>query len=209
MRINQQELKSLFEYNADTGVFIRKVHGKGYSIHQSVGCLENGYIRIRIKGTRYHASRLAWLYVYGEEPTGMIDHINGIRNDNRICNLRVVTPRENGQNKEIHRTGRLPGVHLHKATQKWKAQISLDGHVYHLGLFLTEEEAHVAYQDACSNPDNVLSVERKPQKGYSFKAQLGKWVVRIQEGGRRRYVGYCDTEEEAKAMYERAKGDCV
>jgi hypothetical protein len=54
-----------------------------------------GYIHIRVDGKNYQEHRLAWLYVHGKFPDNCIDHINGIKDDNRISNLRDVTTQEN------------------------------------------------------------------------------------------------------------------
>jgi hypothetical protein len=57
-----------------------------------------GYLRITVLGKSYYAHRLAWFYMNGEWPD-QIDHINGIKSDNRIENLRNVTVQQNNQNK--------------------------------------------------------------------------------------------------------------
>jgi hypothetical protein len=57
-----------------------------------------GYITIRVIYKSYLAHRLAWLYVHGEWPENLIDHINNNRSDNRICNLRKATKTENNRN---------------------------------------------------------------------------------------------------------------
>ena len=98
-----------------------------------------------IDGKEYKAHRLAWLYVYGIWPKLYIDHINGIRDDNRICNLRDVSNRENAINRSYHRKGKLAGASYHKQKGKWRATIRINGRYTHLGLFETKEEAHLFY----------------------------------------------------------------
>jgi hypothetical protein len=145
--ITQKELKELLQYNENTGIFTwlcdrgtNKVKNKiAGSIHS------DGYIIIRINRKEYLAHRLAWFYVYREWPKGQIDHINGIKNDNRITNLRNVTNRENCQNYTIHRNGKLVGATYKKAKNKWQSQIQINGKAKHLGLYNTEQEAHEAY----------------------------------------------------------------
>lgn len=103
-----------------------------------------GYIRIRINGVKYKAHRLAWFCYHGQWPDGDIDHINGVRHDNRIANLRVVTNKQNHENRlaanRNNSTG-LRGVSLHKKTGKYKAHIRHNGVLYYLGLYATPELA--------------------------------------------------------------------
>jgi len=89
-------------------------------------------------------------YVYGKEVRkGMvIDHINGNHKDNRLQNLREVTYGQNNQNKKTNNGGKSSnyhGVTWAKDRNKWHAQIAKDGKHYHLGHFLTEQDAAKAY----------------------------------------------------------------
>lgn len=82
-------------------------------------------------------------------PDGMfVDHINGNSLDNRKSNLRVVTNRENQQNRRIHRDGRLVGSCFHIRSKKWESNIRINKKLKHLGYFKTEYEAHQAYMKA-------------------------------------------------------------
>ena len=112
-----------------------------------VGLHSAGYRRVRICKQHLFAHRIAWFLFYGEWPRGNIDHINGMRDDNRIENLRVVTQRENTCNQRIHREGRLPGCR--KSRNRWRSQIRLPGGIrIHLGMFETEAEAYAEYMRA-------------------------------------------------------------
>lgn len=102
----------------------------------------SGYRVIKIEGRAFHSSRLAWLYVHGRWPSDRIDHINGIRTDNRINNLRECTHAENCRNRKAIGRG-MKGVQ--KQCKRWAARIKLDGKLIHLGTFDTEIEAHEAY----------------------------------------------------------------
>lgn len=79
------------------------------------------------------------------------DHINGDGLDNRRENLRVCTHRENGQNRHQIKTSKYPGVSWEKYRRKWRAAITVNGKTNHIGLFEVEEDAAVAYQQACEN----------------------------------------------------------
>lgn len=68
---------------------------------------KSGYVVITINRVKYQAHRIIWLYVYGEMPPEFIDHINGIKTDNRICNLRLASRSQNGMNSKYR--GNLSG----------------------------------------------------------------------------------------------------
>jgi len=108
-----------------------------------------GYIVIGLNGRRYMAHRLAWLFITSGWPDGDIDHINGVKSDNRSSNLRLVTRAENLQNQRTvssnNKNGSMLGVAFHRPTNKWRARIGLGGKDIHIGLFATESEAHQAY----------------------------------------------------------------
>jgi hypothetical protein len=92
MTLTREQLKEALDYNPDTGLFTWKKLPKA-AHRKKVGEIagshdEKGYIRIGINGTVYKSHRLAWLYVYGQWPSKIIDHVNGVNDDNRISNLR-------------------------------------------------------------------------------------------------------------------------
>jgi hypothetical protein len=153
MELTQAKLKEVLEYNPETGVFIRKSfsgnNGAGAAkIGEPAGALDDrGYLRIRVYGKKYRAHRLAWFWVHGEFPTG-IDHINGIKTDNRISNLRLANQLENSQNRLASRnsTSKYLGVSKITATGKWRAQIGFANKRHHIGFFDSEEEAYEAYK---------------------------------------------------------------
>lgn len=109
-----------------------------------------GYMRGQILGNMHFSHRVAWAIHYGEWPDGGIDHINHVKDDNRIVNLRLVSHKSNMQNQRIRSTntsGAL-GVHLHKASGKWRACIMVNGKSKHLGLFNDKEVAIAVRQIA-------------------------------------------------------------
>lgn len=97
------------------------------------------------------AHRLAWLYVHGRWPIADIDHINGIRDDNRFTNLREASRAENNQNirsARSHAISGLLGAHWHRQSGLWYMRIKVDGKSFTKGMFATAEEAHAAYLKA-------------------------------------------------------------
>lgn len=76
----------------------------------------------------------------------VVDHINGIKTDNRLINLRIITNRENVHRNQSYYTSVYKGVHWNKFHKKWQAKIRIKGIVYHLGYFNNEHDAHLEYQ---------------------------------------------------------------
>ncbi len=150
-------LKSLIQYCPNTGNIwwldtehvSKKLRGQlANSYFKSTG-----YKRICIDKKIYCQHRIAWLFGHRKEPVGMIDHINGIRDDNRLENLRDVSNSVNGQNKKIamssNRIGVL-GVRYRKSriSKPYEACIKVNGKNKYLGNYSTPEEAHQAYLTA-------------------------------------------------------------
>lgn len=152
MSLTQKRLIELFDYNSNTGIFTCKVRTGGTSRIGGVagGVNARGYVEMRVDGRTMKAHRLAWLYVYGELPTFLIDHINGQKSDNRICNLRHVLPDVNQQNQRAakgnNKSGLL-GVSIRKKGG-FEAGIRVGGKRHYLGLHWTAESAHAAYVEA-------------------------------------------------------------
>ncbi len=143
--IDADTLRSWLDYDPDTGVFTWRVKRRGTAeIGTVAGCRrDNGYRVISLYDRLYREHRLVWLYVHGVWPSDEIDHINGVRDDNRINNLREATRKQNSANRR-KLNGDLPkGVTKHRG--KFRAQIRIQGRVKHLGVYDTPEQAHAAY----------------------------------------------------------------
>lgn len=142
-------LREALAYNPDTGVFTWKIRAASNThIGDVAGCPRpnSGYIRISLDGGMYYAHRLAWGYMYGVWPTGQIDHINGVRTDNSLRNLRDVSATANNHNlhkKPRNRTG-FAGVGTTRGG-RYVASIKSGGEYRHLGVFDTPSQAHTAY----------------------------------------------------------------
>lgn len=137
-------LRQLVCYLPKSGMFFRRDAYQGRC--RVLGSrAADGYIAIRIDNGAYLAHRLAWMYVHGVWPDGVVDHINGDRSDNRMSNLRVVTAWQNTFNNRVRRrNGGLIGAYwIHDA--KWAAITQVDGKKVLLGYYPTEEQAHRAY----------------------------------------------------------------
>jgi hypothetical protein len=148
--ITQQYLHSIINYNQNTGIFTcKKKFSKSYNTGDVLGKLSKaGYFSIRINNKPYQIHRIAWLYMYGNFPSNMIDHINGIKTDNRLCNLREATNQENLQNQiKPHKNNKLGilGVCFDKSKGKFKAYIRHNKILINIGYYITALEAHQAY----------------------------------------------------------------
>lgn len=140
-------VKELLSYSPATGDFHWRVDRGGVRAGSIAGCLDGkGHWHIGIDYKRCLAHRLAWLISFGTYPNGEIDHINGVRSDNRLENLRVVSRSENMQNTTHSRgPSGLRGVGWHKATRKWRARVVVAGAEAYVGWFDSERDAYSAY----------------------------------------------------------------
>lgn len=150
--ITLDALKEVLSYDRETGLFSRTFYRTAGASTRPVGTIHaSGYLYIHVLGKQYKAHRLAWLLVTGAWPKDQIDHINGIRDDNRWANLRDVDGHMNIQNQHGPRRNNklgLRGVSRVRGGLRFKAQIRHDGGVVYLGLFDTAERASAAYADA-------------------------------------------------------------
>lgn len=161
--VTVEVLRELIDYNPDTGkMFWRHRDRKWfngnhefprwntrYAGKECFNYVNAGYMRSKIFGKDYAAHRVAWALHHGAWPSGMIDHIDGDRHNNRASNLRVVSPTENSRNSSLgskNTSGHL-GVRLETRTGKWIASITNDRRQIRLGSF-AEKEAAVAARKA-------------------------------------------------------------
>jgi hypothetical protein len=142
--MNINELKSLLSYNPDTGVIRWIAKGKGRIKKKEAGTLlHSGYAGICIGSKRWQSHRIAWALHYGKWPKDQIDHINGIRTDNRICNLREANNNQNGKNLGLSKsnTSGFKGVCFDKQTGKWRATIKVNFKLINIGRFVNLQDA--------------------------------------------------------------------
>ena len=147
-------LKEHFSYDPETGVFTWiKTRMRPY-LGRPAGSLSNqsGYIVLTINNKHYQAHRAAWAFVYGEWPADDIDHINRVRTDNRICNLRSCTRGQNRLNThrpEKSNTG-IKGVSYNPVYRKkpWRARVIVNFQKVLDKSYATAEEANAAAIEA-------------------------------------------------------------
>lgn len=111
-----------------------------------------GYRRININGTPHAAHRLIWLLVHGELPPEQIDHINGNKGDNRLCNLRAASASSNQHNRPVNanNSSGFKNVCWHALSGKWRSYIVVNYKQKSLGLHDTREAAYAAFCKAAA-----------------------------------------------------------
>jgi hypothetical protein len=131
--ITQAQLLELFEYK--DGQLISKQKSKRRNVGDVLGKInDRGYVTATVQGDVYRVHRLIFLWHYGVMPE-QIDHINGVRDDNRIENLRPATSSENAQNRIASSVSGTKGVYWHKQINRWVASICVNRKNIHLGSF--------------------------------------------------------------------------
>lgn len=148
--ITQDELKNLFYY--ENGVlFWKNVHPcSPVKAGDKAGHLtKGGYLRTGVQRKLYLNHRLIFLMHYGHIPD-QLDHINGVRTDNRIENLREATKYENTHNQRTRKdnTSGVKGVYWNKQKNKWYVRVGVFGKRKFLGGYDDLELASLVAEEA-------------------------------------------------------------
>lgn len=144
---------SHLSYDPKTGLFTRLIGtGKGAYAGATAGTKTTaGYITISVRQRRTFAHRLAFVFMTGAYPDGIVDHINGDKSDNRWANLRLADKKMNAGNARHHRDAAVPLKGVSTAPKgKFRAAIGIDGRQIHLGTFSDPSSAHKAYIEAAA-----------------------------------------------------------
>lgn len=127
-QLNQKELKELLNYNPSTGEFTWKVNTSTVEAGTIAGTKRKNdgktYIIISIRGRKYRAHRLVWLYLYGSFPKQLVDHIDGNGENNSQTNLREVSAVDNNRNMRQRKdnSSQVTGVHWSNKDRAWVVQ---------------------------------------------------------------------------------------
>lgn len=144
---------------------------------------KDGYLASTILGKKYFAHRIIWLMYHGQMPDMQIDHVNGIKTDNRICNLRHVSNQENAKNASLSKrnTSGYTGVSFVKKTGKWLASIKSDGKNIYIGTFDTKLQA--------------VDARKQAEIKYNYHQNHGKFLKPVHDGALLFYNAMlsCDT----------------
>lgn len=161
----QERLRELYDYNPDTGEFVRKTKNGTWKLKPIT---IRGYRRVTVDGSQYDAHRLIWMWQYGADPGGLeVDHINGNGHDNRLCNLRLVTKQENQKNAKLNKNSKtgVPGVYKIKTKNGYvyRVRIFHNNRLLSLGTYKTLEEA--------------TDVRKAAEKRYGFHENHGRFSL--------------------------------
>ena len=152
-KLTQGTVHQLLDYNPETGELKWKVSRGSRKVGGVAGTASNGYLVVRVNGKLYRNHRIIWLWVYGYFPENQIDHINRIRSDNRIDNLREVSQTCNNRNCGMSSNNKsgVTGIHWFTRCSTWQSFIMVDYKRKHLGYHkdLTEAVAHRLAAEQC------------------------------------------------------------
>jgi hypothetical protein len=190
-----------FRYDSETG----KIYGPKQT--EITRKHKQGYISIAVGDNvgNVLGHLFAWFYYYGVCPDGIVDHDNGNKTDNRIENLFLTDHSGNNRNKKS-----IKGYTLNKKSNKYHAQISINGKNTHLGQFNTEEEARNAYlnykeQNFKRESNHGLSEVKRTHKlpkvtTCNYHKRNDVWELSISKDNKRIYITTCDTEQEGNLL---------
>ena len=144
-------LKQLFRYDDETGNLIWQITKSATAFVGSMAGSINakGHINLQIDKKMYAAHQVVFMLHHGFIPCE-IDHINGVKTDNRIENLRVCTSSQNKGNIGLLKSNcsGYRGVSLNKRSGMYHAQIKINGKQTYLGRFATPKDAAIVYNKA-------------------------------------------------------------
>lgn len=141
-------IKQKLVYDPESGSIVNRTSGLPAKARDRYGYVE---VRLNVNGKMFYlrAHRVAWFLTHGIWPKRHLDHINGIKDDNRLINLRDVSPNTNMTNLKRNREGdQIVGGFFDKVRNKWKSHINHNTKRIHLGYFNTKEECLAAYLGA-------------------------------------------------------------
>ena len=168
-------LRQLIDYDPETGLLTWKTRTADVMKPSYVGRWNDrwagkriatkdrhGYIFFRLDGFRISAHRAAWAISFDKWPDQDVDHINGVRDDNRLSNLRAVSRHENTKNSSIRSDNKsgVTGVSWCRARSMWTVRIKADGKYKFLGYFDSKEDA--------------IAIRLIAQQKYGFHPNHGK-----------------------------------
>jgi hypothetical protein len=167
-------LREVLDYDADTGVFTWRVRlSPNGNPGTRAGTIKvDGYRRIGIDGVQHAEHRLAWLYHYGTEPPPILDHLNTLKDDNRIANLRPATMSQNAMNRNAR--SRFKGVKFQYGRYHASIRPGGAGKRLYLGSFATAEEAYAAYSTKAAELHG--NFRRLQMSTFETRQQLRAWA---------------------------------
>lgn len=117
-----------------------------------------GYLSTTHNNKKLTYHRLVYELEFGSIKKGLlVDHINGDKLDNRLENLRLLTPSENSRNRKSIGSSKYLGVYYCNTYKAWRCSLKMDGKCKSIGhLYESEEEAALAYDKFCKE-NNLIT----------------------------------------------------
>lgn len=148
-----KRIKQSLSYNPFTGDFTWRIRPSNrIQIGGIAGTVNpsHGYHQIRLDNKKWYSHRLAYVLMLGKLPDDQVDHLNGIRHDNRWINLRQADQGINSKNLRLPKrnTSGHIGVSWYKKRKTWETYIRVDGHLHHLGCYKNLNDAIAARTEA-------------------------------------------------------------
>jgi hypothetical protein len=167
--VEYDNITSNMNYDPDTGVFTWSKPYRGNIVGSIVGReLHSGYWQIRFMSKNYLAHRLAWFYCFKEWPAEELDHINRVRSDNRLDNLREATRKENSRNCNNTSTY---GHNIYKRYDKFRVARQINGTILYFGTYKNLETAIAVrdYIEYCQS--NLLPLPSAEELHLKYESQ--------------------------------------
>lgn len=133
----------------------------------------DGYLTGTFQRSCVRAHRVAFVLMTGEWPIFEVDHINGIRTDNRWCNLRLAPNGANARNAKAKTGNRYIGAFKMTGRKTWKSKITVNGKTVQLGHFEKAEDAAVAHDFAAVRKDGNFARLNFPERKAEYESYLG------------------------------------
>lgn len=173
----------------------------------------NGYLCVGLnrKGRKtFKIHKLIAMTFLNHIPNGhkiVIDHINNNRKDNRVCNLQLITNRENASKDRSNYTSKYVGVFWDKREKKWLSKIHIEGKTYSLGGFKDDFIASEVYNKALKNwienkEKPFIREQSSKYKGVSWAKKVNKWQSQIKIDKKSKFLGYFQNEIDAHNAYQ-------
>jgi hypothetical protein len=157
VQLSYERARELFDYDPETGDLTWRV-STNWSIKvgsRAGGKDAEGYMSVGVDRISYKVHRIIWLWVHGYIPENEIDHINRVRDDNRLCNLREASRSCNMRNFPVREdnTSGVPGVCWDKSRDNWIASVFTEGKCHYIKASkdFTEAVAHRLAAEQCLN----------------------------------------------------------
>ena len=209
---SRKRLLELFTYDPTTGnLHHRRSFGSAKAGNKAGSLQPSGYIIVKVDKAPYLAHRIIYRICTGVDPGDFtIDHRNHCRSDNRICNLRIATFKQQNRNQSF-----VPNCSYCKRNRAWRVRLAYDGVERHLGFWPTQEIARAVYATAAAEAYGDFAPAPPPNpfgfrnthwgkcsdgstEGVTFQKNKGKWVARITIDGQRKWLGTFTTQLKAR-----------